>query len=178
MEEVIENIWPGINGDIWKDIREAVRSIKAIKTSPIEAFEVTNGNGKEIFTLSGTESIYRIILDRLNIAAVTFSLNGIFLNSNDKFYKLMYQYGKGNLSGLLIYKWIAPSSMGKFISLLTEKNVNQLSEIIIICEDGTDLSAEVSIHNIPVSYSENIYCMVIAGIKNHARNRMGARHTF
>jgi PAS domain S-box-containing protein len=171
MEEVIENIWPGINGDIWKDIREAVISIKAIKTSPIEAYEVTNGNGKEIFTLNGTESIYRIILDRLDIAAVTFSLNGLVLNSNNKFYQLIYQYGKGNLSGSLIYKWIAPGSMGKFISLLTEKNVNKLSEIDLICEDGTDLSAEVSIHNIPVSNSENIYCMVIAGIKSNNENR-------
>ena len=70
-------------------LEEAEQTLEAIRTGQVDALLVSGPKGDRIFTLSGADQIYRVIVETMNEAALTVDFDGMILFCNSQFAGLM-----------------------------------------------------------------------------------------
>ena len=70
-------------------LEEAEQTIEAIRSGQVDALVVSGPKGDRIFTLTGADHIYRVIVETMNEAALTVDFDGTILFCNHQFAKLM-----------------------------------------------------------------------------------------
>jgi PAS domain S-box-containing protein len=98
-------------------LEEAEASIQAIRNGEVDAVVVTGPEGEKIYTLSGAEHIYRILVEAINEGAVVLSPDGIIVYCNRSFASIL---------GRPIYQVIGHS----FYEFVTGANVNLIKTMI------------------------------------------------
>jgi PAS domain S-box-containing protein len=68
---------------------EAEQTLQAIRSGDVDALIVEGPQGDQIFSLAGVESVYRVIIETMNEAALTVSPQGAILFCNRRFADLM-----------------------------------------------------------------------------------------
>ncbi|HEX2976127.1 MAG TPA: PAS domain S-box protein [Bacteroidales bacterium] len=70
-------------------LSETEETLNAIRNGEVDAIVVSGKNGDKIFSLSSSETPYRIILEEMEEGALTVSSEGIILYSNQRFSSIM-----------------------------------------------------------------------------------------
>ena len=68
---------------------EAEQTLQAIRSGDVDALIVEGPQGEQVFSLAGVESVYRVIIETMNEAALTVSPQGAILFCNRRFADLM-----------------------------------------------------------------------------------------
>jgi PAS domain S-box-containing protein len=68
---------------------EAQETLEAIRRADVDALVVTGPKGEQVFSLTGAEHIYRVIVETMNEAALTVDPDGTILFCNRRFCDLM-----------------------------------------------------------------------------------------
>jgi PAS domain S-box-containing protein len=70
-------------------LEEAEQTIAAIRNGEVDAVVVTGPNGDQVFTLAGSDHVYRVIVENMQEAALNLSLDGTILFCNRRFCEMV-----------------------------------------------------------------------------------------
>ena len=68
---------------------EAEETLRAIREGEVDAVIVSGSKGDQVFSLVGTESIYRLVVQTMKEAAFTVTFDGTILFANAQFGELL-----------------------------------------------------------------------------------------
>ena len=64
---------------------EAEQTLEAIRSGQVDAVVVSGPQGEQVFSLTGVEHVYRVIIEAMNEGALTMDLGGYILFCNRRF---------------------------------------------------------------------------------------------
>jgi len=70
-------------------LQEAEETLEAIRSADVDALVVAGPQGEQVFSITGAEHIYRVIVETMNEAALTVDPNGTILFCNQRFCDLL-----------------------------------------------------------------------------------------
>jgi len=70
-------------------LEEAEQTLEAIRNADVDALVVAGPQGEQVFSITGAEHIYRVIVETMNEAALTVDPDGTILFCNQRFCDLM-----------------------------------------------------------------------------------------
>ena len=92
---------------------EAEETLRAIRGGEVDALVVSTAEGDRVFTLSGADHPYRVMVETMNEGAVTLASDGTILYCNQRFADIV----KGSLekvTGSSIYQYISSKDLPLF----------------------------------------------------------------
>jgi PAS domain S-box-containing protein len=98
-------------------LMESEETLRAIREGEVDAVVVTGSRGQQVFSLVGTESIYRLIVETMKEAAFTVTFDGRILFCNAQFGE-MVQCPLERVVGRSVDDFIAPADRAAAASLL------------------------------------------------------------
>jgi len=98
------------NEDLRYRLEEALDTLRAIRSGEVDGLVVSTAEGEQVFTLSGAEHPYRVMVETMNEGAVTLASDGTILYCNQRFVDIV----KGSLekvTGSSIYQYISSTDL-------------------------------------------------------------------
>src|SRR5512142_1990146 len=77
------------NEDLRTRLDEAEQTLDAIRSGDVDALVVSGPHGDQVFSLTGAERTYRLIVETMNEAALTVAFDGTILFCNQRFLDLV-----------------------------------------------------------------------------------------
>jgi PAS domain S-box-containing protein len=76
-------------GELRAQLAEAQETLRAIREGEVDAVVVVGSKGEQVFSLSGADRTYRLIVETMNEAALTVTTDGLVLFCNQQFGRLL-----------------------------------------------------------------------------------------
>ena len=96
--------------ELRRRLAESEESLQAIRRGEVDAFVVNTPQGEQVYTLQGTDTIYRKILEEMAEGAATLSDENIILYSNQSFAK-MAGSPLENVMGTNFFDYVSPNNI-------------------------------------------------------------------
>ncbi len=149
---------------------EAEETLKAILSGEADGLVVSTVNGDRVFTLSGADHSYRIMVETMNEGAVTLASDGTILFCNQRFADIV----KGPLEKVLgssIFQYISSTDHELFKGLL-EQGLKGNSKAELALQIVGEKSAPVflSISTLQHTVLPGAACMVVTDLTVQKRN--------
>ena len=128
---------------------EAEETLRAILSGEVDGLVVSTAEGDRVFTLSGADHPYRVMVETMNEGAVTLASDGTILFCNQRFADIV----KGSLEkvmGSSIYQYISSTDLQLFEALL-EQGLKENSKMELALQTGGENSAPVLLSISPFS---------------------------
>jgi PAS domain S-box-containing protein len=123
---------------------EAEQTLDAIRCGDVDALVVTGPHGERVFSLTGAEQTYRLIVETMNEAALTVDLDETILFCNQRFSDLM----KTSLSktiGKKLADFVSPAQRQPLRMLLADAQAGAiLRHLTLRAIDGTAVSVQIA----------------------------------
>lgn len=78
------------NRTLRERLDEAEQTIAAIRNGEVDAVVVTGPNGDQVFTLAGSDHVYRVIVENMQEAALSLGFDGTILFCNRRFCEMVH----------------------------------------------------------------------------------------
>ena len=120
-------------------LQEAEETLQAIRTGTVDAIVVDTPEGERVFSLSGAERSYRLMVERMNQGAAVVREDGLVVFCNVALAGMLGTTLEG-LTGTNFGQWVPPElqeEMGKLNATARRKNSNK--EMRLLRKDGSQL---------------------------------------
>ncbi len=146
--------------ELHRQLQEAQETLAAIKEGSVDALIVPSESGEKIFTLVNADRPYRILLEEMSEGALTMTVEGLILFSNQRFAETV-KTPLSQVVGSSIYTWLDPENQTLLKSILkmdlAEKHRKELS---LLATDGMQVPIYLSVNKVGLIGTEEIYCLV------------------
>jgi PAS domain S-box-containing protein len=127
---------------------EADQTLDAIRHGEVDALVVTGPHGDQVFSLSGAEHAYRVIIETMHEAALTVCLEGIILFCNQQLCDLL-KTPMPAVIGQKLAAFVAEPQQEPLLKVLADARVGPVRRrLVLLATDGTA---------VPVQFSANLY---------------------
>jgi PAS domain S-box-containing protein len=156
--------------DVTSRMMAAEESLRAILTGEVDSLVVKTAQGDRVFTLSGADLPYRVMVETMNEGAVTLAADGTIIFCNQRFADTV----KGSLEKIMgssIYKYFSSTDLELFKGLF-EKGLKGTSKMELALKAGGKDYAPVllSISALGRTDMPGVLCMVITDLTEQKRN--------
>ena len=140
-------------------LSEAEESLQAIRSGEVDAFVVNTPTGDQIYTLQGTDTVYRKILEEMTEGAVTLSADNIILYCNLSFAKMV----GGSLEtvmGTNLFNYVSPSifkDLEALVSGAMQRNGGATGEFRLLSLDSKETPVHASANMIAINGLKTMY---------------------
>ncbi len=126
--------------DLEERLAEAEATIAAIQGGEVDALIIRGPEGEKIFTLTGAEHPYRVMVETMNEGAATFTPEGTVLYCNSRFAQ-MIDTPLNKIIGDSIYNLIQPWDKKNFASLCRGRKTtkSRRGEFALRASDGSSI---------------------------------------
>ncbi|MEW6440544.1 MAG: PAS domain S-box protein [bacterium] len=125
-------------------LAEAEETLRAIREGEVDAVIVSGTKGEQVFSLVGTDSIYRLIVETMKEAAFTVTLDGTILFCNTRFGEFVKRPLE-QVVGHRLQEFVAGDNRGSASSLLISVQQQPVRQRLVFqATDGTAVPAHVS----------------------------------
>ena len=125
-------------------LQEAEETLQAIREGAVDAIVVYSRKGEQIFTLTGEDKVYRLLVETMAEAGLTTTPEGKILFCNSQFSKLM-NTPMEKIVGQEFEKFVKESDHKIMAAMLTKAKVKPLRKrLVLLAADGTSIPAWVS----------------------------------
>lgn len=143
---------------------EAEANLRAIREGGIDALVIPGPRGEQVYTLTGAERSYRILVETMNEGAVIMLADGTILYANRRFAEMLGQ-PLSKVMGTSIDNFVAPRHRELVRALLSPRAVGQTgakAEVHMRRRKSEEFPALLSANQIPIddTASEISFCMV------------------
>ena len=143
---------------------EAEETLRAILSGEVDGLVVSTAEGDRVFTLSGADHPYRVMVETMNEGAVTLASDGTILFCNQRFADIV----KGSLEkvmGSSIYQYISSTDLQLFEALL-EQGLKGNSKGELALQAGGENSVPVLLSVSPLQHTDmpGAVCAVMVDI--------------
>src|SRR4030042_3009512 len=159
------------NEDLRYRLEEALDTLRAIRGGEVDGLVVSTAEGDRVFTLSGADHPYRVMVETMNEGAITLASDGTILYCNQRFADIV----KGSLEkviGSSIYQYISSTDLQLFEALV-ERGLKGNSKGELALQAGGENSVPVLLSLNPLQRTDitGVVCAVIVDMTE--RKRMG-----
>ena len=122
---------------------EAEETLRAVRGGEADALVISTVEGDRVFTLTGAEHPYRVMVETMNEGAVTLASDGTILYCNQRFADIV----KGSLEetiGSSIYQYISSTDLQLFEALV-KRGLKENAKTELALQTGGENSAYVLI---------------------------------
>lgn len=151
-------------------MREAEETLRAIRGGEVDGLVVSTAEGERVFTLSGADHPYRVMVETMNEGAVTLASDGTILFCNQRFAAIV----KGSLEevmGSSIYQYISSTDLQLF-EVLVERGLKGNSKVELALQAGGGNAAPALLSISPLQHTDMpaAVCMVVTDLTEQKRN--------
>ncbi len=140
--------------DVRIRLEEANDTIEAIQSGEVDALIIRSAEGPKLFTLKGSDEVYRVIIEQMNEGAATMNEQGIILYSNSTF-AAMTGLPPGKVTGRLFQKFLSGTDQGRFAELFARTWKQALkTEAALVLPDGSMLQVQLSLKKLSLDEGE------------------------
>jgi len=149
---------------------EAEETLRAIRGGEVDALVVSTAEGDRVFTLTGADHTYRVMVETMNEGAVTLASDGTILFCNQRFADIV----KGSLEkviGSSIYPYFSATDLPLFEALV-ERGFKKNSKTELALQTGGENVAPVLLSASPLQLTDmpGAVCLVVADLTEQKRN--------
>jgi formate hydrogenlyase transcriptional activator len=143
---------------------EAEETLRAIRGGEVDGLVVSTAEGNQVFTLTGAEHPYRVMVETMNEGAVTLTSDGTILFCNQRFADIV-QGSLEKVMGSSIYQYISSTDLPLFEALL-EQGLKGNSKAELALKTGGENSAPVLLSVSPLQPTDmpGAVCAVMVDI--------------
>ena len=156
--------------DVTSRMTEAEESLHAILSGQVDGLVVKTAQGDRVFTLSGADHPYRIMVETMNEGAVTLAADGTILFCNQRFADII-QASLEKITGSSIYQCFSSTDLQVF-KVLFRQGLKGTSKAELALKTGGKNSAPVllSISTLGHTDMPGAACMVVTDLTEQKRN--------
>jgi len=156
--------------EITPRMMEAEESLRAILSGEVDGLVVKTAEGDRVFTLSGADHPYRIMVETMNEGAVTLAIDGTILFCNQRFTDIV----KGPLEkviGSSIFQYLTSTDLALFKGLFEQglRGTGKM-ELALRAGDNSFASVLLSISALEHTDMPGAACMVVTDLTEQKRN--------
>ena len=123
---------------------EAEQTLQAIRSGEVDALVVAGPQGEQVFSLTGVESVYRVIVETMNEAALTVSPQGDILFCNRRLADLMHT-PMHEVVGRKFADFVDVSHRPVLMDLIRQAQMEPArTRIMLLSPDGSRVPAQIS----------------------------------
>ena len=149
---------------------EAEETLRAIVSGEVDALIVSTEDGDRVFTLSGAEHPYRIMVETMNEGAITLTADGTILFCNQRFAEFLKE-PQERIIGSSILPYISSADLPLFEVLLEQGlKGNNKAELTLQTRGDHRVPVLVSISALQHADLPDVLCMVITDLTEQKRN--------
>ena len=147
----------------------AQETLQAIRSGEIDALVVSSDRGEHVFTLQGVDYVYQRFVEQMGEGAVTVSLEGFILYSNQKFAKLL-GCSLEKVIGSPFKDFVFYQDLPKFEAFLQQslKQTGISEELSLTNSDGHQIPIHLSLSQLNIS-NIVIHCIIITDMTEYKR---------
>ncbi len=149
-----------VNAELRARLSEAQQTLNAIRSGEVDALVVSGINGEQIFTLTGADTTYRLLVEDMREGALMVTLTGLVTYCNGSFSQII-KVPLEQVIGSSITTWVAASSQAQFQALLNNcPHENLCCELSLLARDGTVVAVYVSVNRHVVANTPDVFFIV------------------
>ncbi len=132
------------NDELRMRLVEAEETLRAIREGEVDAVIVSGSKGEQVFSLVGSDSIYRLIVETMKEAAFTITFEGKILFCNAQFGRFVRQPLE-QIIGHSLQEFVTEDSRAAAVCLLIAAQRQPVKQRLVFAAiDGTPVPAHVS----------------------------------
>ena len=140
-------------------LTEAEDTLRAIREGEVDAIVVSGSRGEQVFSLTGSEQVYRLIVETMHEAALTVSLDGRVLFCNRQLTHLL-RLPAERVVGRRLEELVLPEARREVAPLLANSRSAPVTQRLVFqAADGTPVPAHTSTTLLHTPEGESI-CLV------------------
>jgi len=156
--------------ELTRRMTQSEETLHAILSGEVDGVVIHTEEGDRVFTLSGADHPYRIMIETMNEGAVTLADDGTILFCNQRFADIV----RGSLEKIMgssIYSYFSSTDLPLFKGLLEQSSAgNSKLELALKTGDKTSTPVLLSISTLGHTDTPGTVCMVVADLTQQKRN--------
>ncbi len=157
--------------DIRSRLAEAEETLRAIHDGDVDALVVHGERGEQIYTLNGSDRIYRQLFETMNEAAATVSADGLILYCNLRLASLLGQ-PLAQVMGSTLRSFVPAECVPTLDDTLRRaRSAPSRAEIRVRAESGSDVPILLSVSQTLEAGKEMIFCLVMTDLSEQKRHQ-------
>ena len=159
------------NEDLRTQLAEAQETLRAIHEGEVDAVIVSGSQGERVFSLFGTESIYRLIVETMKEAAFTVTFDGRILYCNAQFGEFIKRPME-HILGHSLRDFVDPANCSAADSLLVVAQKQPVKQRLVFADaQGRSVPAHISANIL--NQSDELSICVVATDLTELENSTG-----
>ena len=156
--------------DIRSRMMEAEETLRAVLSGEVDGLIVKTAEGDRVFTLSGADHPYRVMVEAMNEGAITMTVDGTILFCNQRFADIV-QMPPEKITGSSVFKYFSPTDLILFQALF-EQGLKGSSKIELALKSRDKKSVPVLLSISLLQYKDipTAMCMVVTDLTEQKRN--------
>ncbi len=140
---------------------EAEETLRAIQSGEVDGLIVSTTEGDRVFTLSGADHPYRVMVETMNEGAVTLASDGTILYSNQRFADIV-KVSLEKAIGTSIYQYISSTDLQLFEELVKRGlNGNREGELALQAGGENSVPVLLSVSPLQLTDMPDAVCAII-----------------
>lgn len=151
------------NEELRRRLEEAEEALRAIREGEVDAVVVSGSRGTQIFSLSGAESVYRLIVETTQKATLMVAPEGLILWCNPQFANLV-RSAASQILGKPVQMFVNPDQYPRIDALMEQiRDVPVRDRVVFRAADGTPVPAYVDANRL-LQPEGTIICMLVSNL--------------
>jgi PAS domain S-box-containing protein len=157
--------------DLRARLAEAEETLRSIRSGEVDALVVSTARGNQVFTLTGAERIYRLLIETMNEGALTLSPDGTILYCNGCFAALLKRPLE-KIVGTSLHDYSTPSEQPTLDALLRRGQIeNSRGETWLRAADGSLIPVNLSVSALHEDETrDNLAAVIVTNLTEQKRN--------
>ncbi len=151
------------NRDLQARLDEAEETLRALRNGEVDAVVASGPEGDQVYTLKGADTAYRIMVEEMGEGAVTLSLDGLILFSNQRF-AAMLRRPLEKVIGARMEEFFVPEDAG-LVSALLNSSGRRHAEVSLRIENAASVPVYLSIQNVLLS-GTGCLCVIVTDLSD------------
>jgi PAS domain S-box-containing protein len=144
-------------------LAQAEETINSIRNGEVDAIIVSGSDGEKVFSLTSSETPYRIIIEEMGEGALTISSSGTILYCNRRFSEIICTHS-GEIAGSDFSDLIDEKDRGKFRQLLNDSLKTKVRGVVS-CQLDNGKRSHLQLSFVPLPpHMEGDVCIIVSDI--------------
>jgi PAS domain S-box-containing protein len=157
------------NEDLRTRLAQAEETLREMRSGDVDALFVPGAGGAQLFTLRDVDLSFRLLVEEMSEGALTMTAEGVIVYANRRFADFL-KTPLERVIGSMLSTWMTPDSQPILQSLLEKGAGEERSrELVLAANDGTGVSVQLSVSNLPIDGSPDAHCLVAIDLTGHKR---------
>jgi PAS domain S-box-containing protein len=154
------------NDELRARLEEAEETLNAIRSGEVDALIVGGKDGQQIYTLTGADRTYRLLLESMCEGAVMLNPDGFIIYCNN-FFSTLLKTPLEKLIGARLLDFIPKAEKQHFASLLAPCD---MGETTLQAADRTLVPVYLSANMLPSEPGQQLTCVIVTDLRDQKRD--------